>query len=90
MRKAAKQASKEFARTTPKSRRRWPWVLGLMAVGAVAGYVALTRKPEEVHLQDEQPPTPDQVADPKPTDYATNKAADAEHARNGQVADRKA
>jgi hypothetical protein len=83
VRKAAKQARKEFARTTPKSRRRWPWVLGLMAAGAVAGYVAMTRRPEEVHLH-EDPVASDPVPAPKTT------PTDAEHARNGQAADRQA
>jgi hypothetical protein len=29
-------------------------VLGLLIAAAAAGYVALTRKPEEVYLQDEE------------------------------------
>ena len=91
VRKAAKQARKEFAHTTPKSRRRWPWVLGLLTAGAVAGYVAMTRRPEEVHL-DEEPAASEPVpatAKTTPTD-PTAKTADAEHARNGQAADRQA
>ena len=35
-------------------RRRWPWVLGLLIAAAAAGYVAMTRRPQEVHLQDEE------------------------------------
>jgi len=93
VRKAAKQARKDFARDNSKSHRRWPWVLGILAAGAVAGYIALTKRPEEVHLHEEPvaptTTTPTPAPTPKPTDIPT-RTADAEHARNGQVADRKA
>ena len=78
----------------------------------LAGYVALTKRPEEVHLQEEPltpatPATPTPATTnpvptpPRPTDTTpradttprgtdtTPRGTDAEHARNGQVADRK-
>ncbi|WP_089948287.1 hypothetical protein [Lentzea xinjiangensis] len=78
VRKAAKQARKDaksrakdlrkaaanLGADAPKA-RKWPWVVGLLVAAAVAGYVALTRKPEEVHLHEEneeaQAPLPEPV-----------------------------
>ncbi|MFT7835324.1 hypothetical protein Q5530_04130 [Saccharothrix sp. BKS2] len=82
VRKAAEQARRELAAANAPKRRRWPWVLGVLAAAAVAGYLALTKRPEEVHLEEE-------VVEPT-TD--TTKATPAEpvqpHAsRNGQVTD---
>ncbi|MEU6154864.1 hypothetical protein ABZ816_33225 [Actinosynnema sp. NPDC047251] len=89
VRKAAKQARKDFAAAQrPKKSRKWPWLLGLVAAVAVAGYVALTRRPEEVHLEevDEQVEPP--VTDRTSTDRTTADRTTAEHAaRNGRPAD---
>ncbi|WP_109630181.1 hypothetical protein [Lentzea atacamensis] len=68
-RKDAKVRAKEIRKAAAKigadapKRRRWPWVMGLLIAAAVAGYIALTRRPEEVHLQDdeEQAPLPEPV-----------------------------
>jgi hypothetical protein len=83
-RAAAKRARREFASTTPpRRRRRWPWLIALLAAAVSAGYVALTRRPQEIRLLEDEPPTTrngvsDDVSDP----------VDGQHARNGQVADR--
>ena len=52
VRKAAKQARKDYAASQRPQRSRWPWVLGVLAAGAVAAYVALTRRPQEVRLEE--------------------------------------
>ncbi|WP_170211580.1 hypothetical protein [Saccharothrix australiensis] len=80
VRKAAKQARKDYAAAQRPPRRRWPWVLGILVAGLVAGYVALTRRPEEVHLEEVDET---EAAEPTPRGTTT-----AEHAaRNGRVAD---
>ncbi|MEV0677002.1 hypothetical protein AB0I60_10800 [Actinosynnema sp. NPDC050436] len=80
VRKAAKQARKDFAAAQrPKKGRKWPWLLGLVAAVAVAGYVALTRRPEEVHLEEVDEP----VGPPPAVDRTTADNA----ARNGRPAD---
>ncbi|QFZ16068.1 hypothetical protein [Saccharothrix syringae] len=79
VRKAAKQARKDLARANAPKRRRWPWVLGVFAAAAVAGYLALTKRPQEVHLEEEVvEPTPD-------TTTSTPESARPHAARNGQV-----
>ena len=55
--KEIRKAAANLGAGAPK-RRRWPWVLGLLVAAAAAGYVALTRRPEEVHLQDEEQAPP--------------------------------
>lgn len=66
-RKDAKVRAKEIRKAAAQlgdapKRRRWPWVLGLLIAAAAVGYVALTRRPQEVHLQDEdQAPLPEPV-----------------------------
>jgi DNA segregation ATPase FtsK/SpoIIIE-like protein len=93
VRKAAKEARKQFAAETPKSRRRWPWIVGLLFAGAAAGYVVLTRRPQEVQLRDEEEETTTPPA-PAPRDPVTSgtsepsEPVESEHARNGHVADR--
>ncbi|MEU4741848.1 hypothetical protein AB0G02_15480 [Actinosynnema sp. NPDC023658] len=87
VRKAAKQARKELASANQPKRRRWPWVLGVFAAAAVAGYVALTKRPQEVHLEEEdvQP-----TSDTTKTDTTGTAAAESVRpnaARNGQVSD---
>lgn len=57
IRKAAAQLSGE----APK-RRRWPWVLGLLIAAAAAGYVAMTRRPSDIYLQEDE----EQAAMPEP------------------------
>ncbi|MEU5691093.1 hypothetical protein [Actinosynnema sp. NPDC020468] len=81
VRKAAKQARKEFSVGQQPKSRRWPWVVGILVAGAAAAYVALTRRPQEVHLEEEplasEPETsPNGVAHETPA------------ARNGRVSDR--
>lgn len=83
VRKAAKQARRELAAGKQPKHRRWPWVLGVFAAAAVAGYIALTKRPQEVHLQEE---------DVQPTPESTGTSENAESlrphaARNGQVSD---
>ncbi|MEU7480220.1 hypothetical protein AB0A63_29850 [Lentzea sp. NPDC042327] len=51
--KELRKAAANLGAEAPK-RRRWPWVLGLLIAAAAAGYVALTRRPEEVHLHEEE------------------------------------
>ena len=59
--KEIRKAARNLGADAPKS-RKWPWVVGLLVAVAVAGYVALTRRPEEIHLQDEeQAPLPEPV-----------------------------
>ncbi|KAA2263745.1 hypothetical protein F0L68_09695 [Solihabitans fulvus] len=86
VRKAAKQAGKDYRAEQPKGRRRWPWVLGLVATAAAAGYVVLSRRPQEVHLHDdEQQPT-------QPTSHNHDSAhrgataQETQHASNGRAA----
>jgi len=55
--KEIRKAAANLGADAPK-RRRWPWVLGLLVAAAVAGYVAMTRRPEEVHLQEEEQAPP--------------------------------
>ncbi|GLZ32673.1 hypothetical protein Lesp02_48610 [Lentzea sp. NBRC 105346] len=52
--KEIRKAASSLSGETPK-RRRWPWLLALLVAAGVAGYVALTRRPEEIHLVDETP-----------------------------------
>ncbi|MBW4719488.1 hypothetical protein [Saccharothrix obliqua] len=80
VRKAAKQARKDYAAAQPRKHRRWPWLLGLAAAVGVAAYVALTRRPEEVHLEE----VDERV---EPTTPAAEPAADDLAARNGHVTD---
>lgn len=84
VRKAAKQVRKEFAAQTPGRHRRWPWVLGLLIAGAAAGYVVLTRRPEEVHLHEEAAIPP---AVPVTPDDEASESTEAQHALNGQITD---
>ncbi|MFD4671972.1 hypothetical protein ACFWNN_19730 [Lentzea sp. NPDC058450] len=51
--KEIRKAAAQLGADAPK-RRRWPWVLGLLIAAAAAGYVALTRRPQEVHLQEDE------------------------------------
>ena len=82
VRKAAEQARKELAAAKAPKRRRWPWVLGVLAAAAVAGYLALTKRPEEVHLEEEAvEPTTDT------TKATTAEPVQPHAARNGQVTD---
>lgn len=67
-RKDAKSRAKDLRKAAANigaeapQRRKWPWVVGILVAGMVAGYIALTRRPEEVHLQDEeQAPMPEPV-----------------------------
>ncbi|WP_367133837.1 hypothetical protein [Saccharothrix sp. HUAS TT1] len=84
----AKQARKELAAAKHPKSRRWPWVLGVFAAAAVAGYLALTKRPQEVRLEEEDVrPTPDSTGT---TDAATGSTTDPVRphaARNGQVSD---
>ncbi|MFI9008659.1 hypothetical protein ACIGNX_15665 [Actinosynnema sp. NPDC053489] len=85
VRKAAKQARKQMAAANQPKRRRWPWVLGVFAAAAVAGYVALTKRPQEVHLEEDVEVTPDAT-----TTTGAPAAAESvrpQAARNGQVSD---
>ncbi|MEV8436316.1 hypothetical protein AB0425_02990 [Actinosynnema sp. NPDC051121] len=83
VRKAAKQARKEMAAARHPKRRRWPWVLGVFAAAAVAGYVALTKRPQEVHLEeDDVDITSDTTTTGTPAESVRPHAA-----RNGQVSD---
>lgn len=82
VRKAAKQARKEMG-SAQHRRRRWPWVLGVFAAAAVAGYVALTKRPQEVRLEEDLEPTLDTVDTVDPTTESVHPHA----ARNGQVSD---
>jgi hypothetical protein len=80
--KAAKRARKDLATAKHPKRRRWPWVLGVFAAAAVAGYIALTKRPQEVRLEE----------DVEPTTEASGTAGSGESvrphaARNGQVSD---
>ena len=80
--KAAKQARKDLAAAKHPKHRRWPWVLGVFAAAAVAGYIALTKRPQEVHLEE----------DVEPTTEASGATGSGESvrphaARNGQVSD---
>ncbi|WP_309110030.1 hypothetical protein [Saccharothrix sp.] len=86
VRKAAKQARKEMAAAKRPSHRRWPWVLGILVAGAIAGYVALTRRPQEVHLEEEETvePTPQDTTPPT----TTPSDSEAHATRNGRVSDR--
>jgi hypothetical protein len=70
--KELRKAAAELTDGTPRKRRRWPWVLGLLIALGAAGYVALTRRPEEIHLVDDEEATPA----PEP-DYARNGQAPA-------------
>nr|BFE47231.1 hypothetical protein GCM10017745_06580 [Saccharothrix mutabilis subsp. capreolus] len=91
VRKAAKQARKEMARAQRPAPRRWPWVLGILVAGVVAGYVALTRRPQEVHLEEEEAvePTPRSSTSQGPTPPTATPSDAEEHAtRNGRVSDR--
>ncbi|WP_158850461.1 hypothetical protein [Saccharothrix deserti] len=84
VRKAAKQARKELAAAKQPQRRRWPWVLGVFAAAAVAGYIALTKRPQEVHLKDEDvEPTTETTG----TSDTTPESVRPHAARNGQVSD---
>ncbi|MFD1152127.1 hypothetical protein [Saccharothrix hoggarensis] len=86
VRKAAKQARKEMASAKQPNRRRWPWVLGVFIAAAVAGYVALTKRPQEVRLQEEDVEITAEPTDrPTTTPGATTETVHA--ARNGQVSD---
>jgi hypothetical protein len=69
--KEIRKAAAELTEDTSSRRRRWPWVLGLLIAIGAAGYVALTRRPEEIHLQDDETPTADEET--------------PEFARNGQT-----
>ncbi|MCE6997056.1 hypothetical protein LZG04_19930 [Saccharothrix sp. S26] len=84
VRKAAKQARKEMAAAKHPQRRRWPWVLGVFAAAAVAGYLALTKRPQEVHLQEEDV---DVTSDTTTTTGASAESVRPHAARNGQVSD---
>ncbi|MBB5958719.1 hypothetical protein FHS29_005328 [Saccharothrix tamanrassetensis] len=77
VRKAAKQARKDYAASQKPKGRKWPWVLGILVAGAVAGYVALTRRPQEVHLEEVE-----EVVEPTPEKPVADHAA-----RNGHVAE---
>jgi hypothetical protein len=62
----------------PKRRRRWPWLVGLLvAGGATAAVVVLSRRPREVRLEDVHDESPGAVHVPEP-------------ARNGHEAPRTA
>ena len=54
IRKQARKVAEDLADTIdprPRRRRRWPWLVGLlMAGGAAAAFVALSRRPREVRL----------------------------------------
>ncbi|ONI82126.1 hypothetical protein ALI22I_38920 [Saccharothrix sp. ALI-22-I] len=79
----AKQARRELTSAKQPQRRRWPWVLGVFAAAAVAGYIALTKRPQEVHLQEEDvEPTPESTGTAENTESLRPHAA-----RNGQVSD---
>ncbi|MFF5094419.1 MULTISPECIES: hypothetical protein [Actinosynnema] len=82
IRKAAKQARKEFGKPQ-KSSRKWPWVLGLLAAGAVAGWAALNKRPQEVLLEEEAPVHPLNGDIP----YSGSSDRDAA-SRNGRVTER--
>ncbi|MBY8853179.1 hypothetical protein K7G98_35070, partial [Saccharothrix sp. MB29] len=75
VRKAAEQARRELAAAKAPKHRRWPWVLGVFAAAAVAGYLALTKRPQEVHLEEVVEPTTDTGADSE-TVSGTVSAAD--------------
>jgi hypothetical protein len=79
-RKAAKQVRKGSAQ---HKSRRWPWVLGVFAAAAVAGYIALTKRPQEVRLEEDVEPTLETVDTTDPTTESVHPHA----ARNGQVSD---
>jgi len=57
--KRAKRAAKDFAdlmEPAARRRRRWPWAVGLLAVAAGATFVVLSRRPREVHFDEEAAP----------------------------------
>ncbi|MFJ6670480.1 hypothetical protein ACIQMJ_05155 [Actinosynnema sp. NPDC091369] len=83
VRKAAKQARKELAAAKHPQRRRWPWVLGVFAAAAVAGYLALTKRPQEVHLEEEDV----DITSDTTTTGAAAESVRPHAARNGQVSD---
>ncbi len=100
VRKAAKQARKDFAAPEkPKKHRKWPWLLAILAAGAVAACVALSRRPQEVHLEEvdevetertehTDPPTADPSQNQphgETQDQTLNRAA-----RNGRSSDQNA
>ncbi|QQQ76477.1 hypothetical protein IOD16_36670 [Saccharothrix sp. 6-C] len=78
----AKQARKEMAAARQPKRSRWPWVLGVFAAAAVAGYIALTKRPQEVHLEEE-----DVEITSESTKTGTPESVRPHAARNGQVSD---
>lgn len=67
----AKQVSSELRSAldqTPKRRRRWPWIVGLLVAGAgTAAYVVLSRRPREIRLEDVQEDKSGQVTIPEPS-----------------------
>ena len=80
IRKQARKVAEDLADSIdPRpTRRRWPWLIGLlMAGGAVAAFVALSRRPREVRLQDVRDDAAAAVPVPEP-------------ARNGREAPRTA
>ncbi|XVS64496.1 hypothetical protein ACQPYE_00070 [Actinosynnema sp. CA-299493] len=82
----AKQARKEMAASRHPKSRRWPWVLGVFAAAAVAGYIALTKRPQEVHLEEDDV----EITPESTTTTTTNGTAEPirpQAARNGQVSD---
>ncbi|TQM81941.1 hypothetical protein FHX81_4329 [Saccharothrix saharensis] len=83
VRKAAKQARKELAAAKHPQRRRWPWVLGVFAAAAVAGYLALTKRPQEVRLAEEDV----DITSDTTTTPAAAESVRPHAARNGQVSD---
>ncbi|MBB4969272.1 hypothetical protein [Saccharothrix violaceirubra] len=88
IRKAAKQARKDYAKSRHPKGRRWPWVVGILTAGVVAAYVALSRKPEEVLLEDDAFLEDEAFPEPRGrhTDDATLREQ-AHSARNGQISD---
>jgi hypothetical protein len=82
-RAAAKRAHREFASTTPARRRRWPWLVALLAAVASVGYVALTRRPQEIRLVEDEPASARNSVSDEASDPVTG-----QHVGNGQAADR--
>jgi hypothetical protein len=82
MSKAAKQARKEMSASGRPKHRRWPWVLGVFAAAAVAGYMALTKRPQEVRLEED-----DVEITSEPTTAGATESVRPYAARNGQISD---
>jgi hypothetical protein len=70
IRKQARKVAEDLADTIDprprRRRRRWPWLVGLLVAGAATAVVVLSRRPNEVRLEDVRDDAPGAVPVPEP------------------------